>query len=109
MEEDTQAQTDVFTRIRVGTAGVLSGVGLVRLEPGAIPALAELLHSVAADAPGFDPRIHFVGDRDDTLHYVFALDAMNFGSGWFPDLRVDGSGSGYRNHPLRHRTRTLFY
>ena len=34
-------------------------------------------------------------DPDATLAYVVTLDAVNFGSGWFPELRKRPGMSGY--------------
>ena len=44
---------------------------------------------------GLDPELHFLeGDAEAVARYVLVLDAINFGSGWFPTLRGDGPGSG---------------
>jgi hypothetical protein len=35
-----------------------------------------------------DPRFHYLeGAQEDVADYMLALDAINFGSGWFPTLR----------------------
>jgi hypothetical protein len=40
------------------------------------------------EPPALDPQIHYLeGDPADVADYVLALDAINFGSGWFPTLR----------------------
>src|SRR4051812_30571508 len=55
---------------------------LGRIEPGPSPAL--------------DPRAHFLeGRREDVATYLLTLDAINFGSGWFPTLRKRRGHSGY--------------
>jgi hypothetical protein len=39
-------------------------------------------------APALDPELHFLeGAPEAVARYVLALDAVNFGSGWFPTLR----------------------
>jgi len=43
----------------------------------------------------WDVDTHFVGDPGATLIYVLILDALNFGSGWFPLLRKRAGRSGY--------------
>jgi hypothetical protein len=51
-----------------------------------------------ADAPppaSLDPAHHAFEDPDDTLAYVVTLDAINFGSGWFPHLHKRPGLSGY--------------
>jgi hypothetical protein len=50
--------------------------------------------------PALDPEHHYLeGSPQDVAAYLLTLDAINFGSGWFPSLRkreVDGSPvSGY--------------
>ena len=53
-----------------------------RIEPGAPPVL--------------DPERHYLeGPRDDVATYLLTLDAINFGSGWFPTLRKRPRSSGY--------------
>ena len=53
-----------------------------RIEPGPPPAL--------------DPERHYLeGSREDVAMYMLALDAINFGSGWFPTLRKRPGSSGY--------------
>jgi Potential Queuosine, Q, salvage protein family len=40
------------------------------------------------DPPALDPERHYLeGDPADVADYMLALDAINFGSGWFPALR----------------------
>ena len=53
-----------------------------RIEPGPPPVL--------------DPERHYLaGSREDVAMYVLTLDAINFGSGWFPTLRKRPGASGY--------------
>jgi Queuosine salvage protein len=41
-----------------------------------------------APPPELDPRCHYLeGEPQDVADYMLALDAINFGSGWFPTLR----------------------
>ena len=43
-----------------------------------------------------DPEHHFLeGSREEVAAYVLSLDAINFGSGWFPTLRKRPGLSGY--------------
>lgn len=42
-----------------------------------------------------DPDVHFSGDEDATAAFVVTLDAINFGSGYFPHLRRRDGRSGY--------------
>ena len=41
-----------------------------------------------AEPPPPDPQVHYLeGKRQDVATFVLTLDAINFGSGWFPTLR----------------------
>ncbi|MGI8946314.1 MAG: queuosine salvage family protein [Thermoleophilaceae bacterium] len=43
-----------------------------------------------------DPECHYLeGTPEDVALYIFTLDAINFGSGWFPTLRKRPGCSGY--------------
>jgi hypothetical protein len=43
-----------------------------------------------------DPEIHYLeGAPEDVARYMLTLDAINFGSGWFPTLRKRPGHSGY--------------
>jgi hypothetical protein len=47
-------------------------------------------------APDLDPQRHYLeGPADDVAAYLLVLDAINFGSGWFPTLRKRVGCSGY--------------
>jgi len=49
-----------------------------------------------ADPPALDPQVHYLeGTPEDVARYLLALDAINFGSGWFPLLRKRAGLSGY--------------
>ena len=46
--------------------------------------------------PSLDPGPHYLeGPREDVAAYLLTLDAINFGSGWFPTLRMRPGASGY--------------
>jgi Queuosine salvage protein len=46
--------------------------------------------------PELDPEPHYLeGPPEDVAAYLLALDAINFGSGWFPTLRKRPGCSGY--------------
>jgi hypothetical protein len=46
--------------------------------------------------PAMDPERHYLeGSREDVAAYLITLDAINFGSGWFPSLRKRPGCSGY--------------
>jgi hypothetical protein len=76
----------------------------VRRECGAIAEASQLV-GIDPDAldrvepgppPVLDPERHYLeGSRDDVVAYLLTLDAVNFGSGWFPTLRKRPGCSGY--------------
>jgi hypothetical protein len=48
----------------------------------------------AGGVAGLDPELHLLdAPAEDVARYVLVLDAINFGSGWFPTLRLDGGES----------------
>jgi hypothetical protein len=49
-----------------------------------------------ADPPELDSEAHYLeGEPPDVASYLLTLDAINFGSGWFPTLRKRPGRSGY--------------
>jgi hypothetical protein len=49
-----------------------------------------------AEPPELDPQVHYLeGTPADVAQYLVALDAINFGSGWFPMLDKRPGLSGY--------------
>jgi Potential Queuosine, Q, salvage protein family len=48
------------------------------------------------DPPALDPEAHYLeGEPEHVAAYLLTLDAINFGSGWFPTLRKRPGRSGY--------------
>jgi hypothetical protein len=81
--------------IRAACARVAANARQVHIEHGAISAYAASLEPPDAPA-GPDPDTHFVGGSlEDRAAYTITLDAINFGSGWFPTLRKRDGRSGY--------------
>jgi hypothetical protein len=72
----------------------------VRRHCAAVAASARWVHiDLAArvesgGVAGLDDELHFLeAPPEDLARYVLVLDAVNFGSGWFPTLRVDEGDS----------------
>jgi hypothetical protein len=86
--------SSLLHRVRWASARVVERARHLRVDAERIGALAQELVR-AEPAPGPDPAHHHVGDPDTTLAYVVTLDAVNFGSGWFPELRKRPGLSGY--------------
>jgi len=68
----------------------------VRLDDAGLEAFAGRLAERPWPEEDLDPAHHFRGSDSETLAFVIALDAINFGSGWFPALRKRDGLSGYR-------------
>jgi hypothetical protein len=85
--------TDVFDAIRDAARRVAESARLVRIDAARIASLAPEL--AAEPPPALDPAHHQLGDPATTLAYVVTIDAINFGSGWFPVLDKEPGLSGY--------------
>ncbi len=93
----------VFARIRENCAEVSRRAQHVRIDGERLQRfLSELLAEPGRTA-GLDPAHHLLGRGGDTLAYVITLDAINFGSGWFPYIEKRPGLSGYFTvaHALR--------
>lgn len=66
----------------------------MRIDHAAIPAYAASL-AAGPYVPGLDAATHFLGAPGPTAAYLLTLDAINFGSGYFPHLRRRDQRSGY--------------
>src|SRR3954469_8989175 len=81
--------------IRVACAGVAERGRFVRINRDAIERYAVSLPLERAVAPTLDRATHYVADEAGTLGYFGTLDAINFGSGYFPHLAKRAGMSGY--------------
>jgi hypothetical protein len=67
-------------RVRDACAEIARSARWVAIDPDA--------STRAEGVAGLDPEQHFLdGDPEQVAMYVLILDAINFGSGWFPTLR----------------------
>ena len=94
-DEETGAD-DVFETIRRSCRAVVQRARRVRIEDAGLEAFAARLVDLPWPEEDLDPAHHFQGSESETLAFVIALDAINFGSGWFPALRKRQGLSGYR-------------
>jgi hypothetical protein len=96
---------DLVDEIRTACAWVASRATHVVVDEAAIPAYAAALPPASA-APGLDPEAHWLdGPGEARAAFCLTLDAINFGSGWFPTLRKRGGRSGYHTIALGLRDR----
>ena len=76
--------------VRATCAAIAADARWVRIDPAA------LVHVEPAAPPALDPVRHYLeGTPRDVATYMLAVDAVNFGSGWFPTLRKRSGCSGY--------------
>jgi hypothetical protein len=85
----------LFDRIRSACAEVARRARTVRIDEEGLESLAGLLAREREPARGADPAHHQLGDPGATLAFVVTMDAVNFGSGYFPRLRKRPGLSGY--------------
>jgi len=80
----------LFDEVRRGCATIAAEARHVRIA----------MEQVGAIEPGpppvLDPESHYLeGAREDVATYLLTLDAINFGSGWFPTIRKRRGCTGY--------------
>jgi hypothetical protein len=85
----------LFDRIRAGAAAVSERARFVRIEDSQLQALLPKLLDQERAESAVDPAQHEHASPEETLAYVVTLDAINFGSGWFPHLKKRPGCSGY--------------
>jgi hypothetical protein len=84
---------DLLDRLRTSCATVAERAEHVHIERNAIPAYAA---SLPREQPSLEPDPHLTtGTREERAAFWLTLDAVNFGSGWFPTLRKEPGSSGY--------------
>jgi len=68
----------------------------VEIDTAAVAGYAASLPPERLRLPEMDPAIHYLGHGPETLAFCLTLDAVNFGSGFFPDVFGDPRRSGFR-------------
>ena len=87
--------SDPLSELRVASAEVARRAAHVAIEERMLAEIAATLPAPAA-IPGTDPGAHLVsGEPEHLAAFWLTLDAINFGSGWFPTLRKRPGHSGY--------------
>jgi hypothetical protein len=82
-------------RVRAACATVAAEARSVRIDESAIAAYVAGLPATV-ELPPPDPATHFgEGDREARAAFVVCLDTINFGSGWWPQIRKRPGHSGY--------------
>ena len=85
----------MFDEIRAACAEVARRARSVRLDEEALGGYAEGLEPATISRPAYDTEHHYSGDPEAVLAFNITLDAVNFGSGYFPYLQKRPGMSGY--------------
>jgi hypothetical protein len=85
----------VLDRVRAAAQEVAARANYVRIDESSIPAYAASLPVEQASSPKLDPCHHYLGDPREIVAYILTLNAINFGSGYFPYLQKRPRLSGY--------------
>jgi hypothetical protein len=84
---------DLFSQIRAAAADVAIRAAAVHID---LDALARLADALAPQPPPLLPEEVPAGDDDAMVAEIVAWNAVNFGSGWFPELAKRPGLSGAR-------------
>ena len=87
--------TDVLARIRTACAQVTAQATSVHIDRAQLDAYAHTLLDQDGQVAAEDPGRQRIGDDESAAAFVITLDAINFGSGYFPYLRKRDGMSGY--------------
>jgi hypothetical protein len=85
--------TDLLDRVRLDCARVAGRSTQVHIEPECLSDYASTADAI--DAEPDDPGRIALRDVETTIGFVVSLDAINFGSGYFPHLKKRPEHSGY--------------
>ncbi len=87
--------TNLLQQVRSSCRAVADQAAYVHVNRDRIRSYAEWLPIDESAQPSPDPSFHYLGHGDDTVAYFVTLNAINFGSGYFPCLRKRNGMSGY--------------
>lgn len=85
----------LFAAVREACARVAERARFVRVDAAGLSRWVDANRDLPQQASTPDPVHQHFGDPAVTLAYVVTLDAINFGSGWFPELYKRPDSSGY--------------
>ncbi len=85
----------IFDEIREGCRNVAESAARVRIDDARLAEYARDFPIAEIGAATLDPATHHLGRGKDTLAFILVLDAINFGSGYFPHIRKRPGHSGY--------------
>jgi hypothetical protein len=86
----------LFAFIREACAEVARRARYVKIESGELERFAAMLSGSRPTPPSLDPAHLAFREEATSVAFALTLNAVNFGSGWFPYIKKDGGLSGYR-------------
>ena len=86
---------NLFQQIRSASGAVAASASRVHLDYDHLRAYAASLPVQMTRPSELDPRCHYLGEEENTVAFLLTLDAVNFGSGYFPYLNKRPGMSGY--------------
>jgi hypothetical protein len=78
--------TSPLEAVRQSCRRVTEAAAEVTIDPEAVESLARELETEDLSPPPLDPQCHYLGKGEETVAFFLLLEAVNFGSGTFPDL-----------------------
>lgn len=85
----------LLDRVKFACSEVANRARHVEIDDHRLRAYTRELPPRALELPELDPRCHYLGHGADTVAFMLALEAVNFGSGYFPELRPYDGLKGY--------------
>jgi len=89
-----------LAEVRAACAEVAGAARWVRIDRPAVARYAAFLNRQHLSPLQMDPACHYLGHEEATLAFLLTLDAVNFGSGYFPDIFSSAERSGFRTVAL---------
>jgi len=77
---------DLLEAVRQSCRRVVAAAEQVEIDPRGVKALATEMASADLTPPTLDSRCHVLGKGEETVAFFLTLEAVNFGSGAFPDI-----------------------
>ena len=93
---DVLPDEPLFAFIREACAEVARRARMVKIESAELERFASVLAQHRPKPPQLDPAHLAFRDDAATVAFALTLNAINFGSGYFPHLKKNGELSGYR-------------
>lgn len=85
----------LLDQIRAAAKEVVAKATHVHLDRDSIPAYVASFPLEQTISPQLDPRYHYLSHPAETVAYILTLNAINFGSGYFPHIHKRPNLSGY--------------